>query len=310
MKNRKLIGAFLAGIMAISLVGCGGASSNYSTTNLASADNSWKSADMATTSLAETADETNDAAASTAVTPEGSRKIVYTSSLNVECADAASTASKVKGDVAASGGYVESSSKDTGTSYLYYYITARIPSNKYSDFMAAADKYGNVTSQNENTEDITLNYVDVEAHIKALEDQRDRLNTLMDNAQDLDSVLKIQAQLTDILYQLDSYESQIKAMDNQVDYCTVSFTLSQPTIVSPASELFGDRVAAAWSNGIHVFVDFVEGTVLAVVTLLPFIGIVAAASFAIVAWKKKHTKTKKASLTYVKPDADKNTKNN
>ena len=285
MRGKRIITMVLAAAMTLSFAACGSSTGSYAST----ADN----AGTADFKSEESASDTGDVSAAKGSGSDISaaaqnRKIVYTSSLAIECKDVEKAADSIRSDVSAAGGYIESSSKDAETSYILYCITARIPADKYADFMANTGNYGNVTGQNEQTDDITENYVDVQAHIQALENQRDSLNTLLANAADLDSVLKIESQLSDVQYQLDSYEAQLKLMDSQVDYCTVSFNLSQPTIVTPVSELFGDKVAAAWSNGIHAFVQFLEGIVLLLVSLAPFLALAAVIAFIVVKIRKKH----------------------
>ena len=49
-----------------------------------------------------------------------------------------------------------------------------------------------MTSLNESAQDITAEYVDVEARLKALNDQRDRLNALADKAETTADLLEIE----------------------------------------------------------------------------------------------------------------------
>lgn len=57
-----------------------------------------------------------------------------------------------------------------------------------------------MTSLNESAQDITAEYVDVEARLKALNDQRDRLNALADKAETTADLLEIESQLSDVQY--------------------------------------------------------------------------------------------------------------
>ena len=111
-------------------------------------------------------------------TVESSRKIVYNASVRMETTDYDTTRAGLQEAVTAANGYLESTdqggSKDSGSRYTYY--TARIPAENYRSFLTAAGEAGNVTSLNESAQDITAEYVDVEARLKALNDQRDRLN--------------------------------------------------------------------------------------------------------------------------------------
>jgi hypothetical protein len=151
-------------------------------------------------------------------TVESSRKIVYNASVRMETTDYDTTRAALQEAVTAANGYLESTdqggSKDSGSRYTYY--TARIPAENYRSFLTAAGEAGNVTSLNESAQDITAEYVDVEARLKALNDQRDRLNALADKAETTADLLEIESQLSDVQYQLESYTGQMRLMDNQV----------------------------------------------------------------------------------------------
>ena len=125
-------------------------------------------------------------------TVESSRKIVYNASVRMETTD-----------------------YDTTRAALQEAVTARIPAENYRSFLTAAGEAGNVTSLNESAQDITAEYVDVEARLKALNDQRDRLNALADKAETTADLLEIESQLSDVQYQLESYTGQMRLMDNQ-----------------------------------------------------------------------------------------------
>ena len=162
-------------------------------------------------------------------TVESSRKIVYNASVRMETTDYDTTRAALQEAVTAANGYLESTdqggSKDSGSRYTYY--TARIPAENYRSFLTAAGEAGNVTSLNESAQDITAEYVDVEARLKALNDQRDRLNALADKAETTADLLEIESQLSDVQYQLESYTGQMRLMDNQVRYSTVDISLQE-----------------------------------------------------------------------------------
>ena len=65
-------------------------------------------------------------------------------------------------------------------------------------------------------EDITNQYVDVEARLESLQAQQERLYELLEQAQDIETVLAIQNQLTEIQYQIESYTAQQRSYDQQV----------------------------------------------------------------------------------------------
>ena len=154
------------------------------------------------------------------------------------------------------GGYIEQSSLDSGSAYYSSYnrysnMTVRIPSDKLDGFINEVKETANVTYISESTEDITLRYVDVESRKIALETERDRLLELLEKAETVEDIITIEGRLSEVRYQLESYTSQLRTMDNQVDYSTVHINIHEvqrETNVEPKTfweevkEEFGDTL--------------------------------------------------------------------
>ena len=220
----------------------------------------------------------SDDLTSSMLDPSTVESIVYNASVRMETTDYDTTRAALQEAVTAANGYLESTdqggSKDSGSRYTYY--TARIPAENYRSFLTAAGEAGNVTSLNESAQDITAEYVDVEARLKALNDQRDRLNALADKAETTADLLEIESQLSDVQYQLESYTGQMRLMDNQVRYSTVDISLQEVQVLTPTATTFGEKFVEAVTSGWRGFVDGAEDLILVVVYLWPVVLIVLA----------------------------------
>ena len=170
-------------------------------------------------------------------------------------------------------------------------MTIRVPEDKLDAFMNQLDSTGTVTSATESTEDVTLQYTDIEAHKKALKTEYDRVMELLEKAETMDQILALESKLSDLRYQLDSYESQLRVMDNQITYSTVSLTLREVEYEKDADKSYGTRIANAFKDGIHDvksgLADFSVWFVLVLPSLV-VLGIVIAILVAIgkAIWKK------------------------
>lgn len=151
---------------------------------------------------------------------------VETESFDVLLASAQSQAEEL-------GGYIESSSI-SNSSYASSTsaarsarLTARIPSEKLDGYLAGISKQSNVTRKSESTEDVTLQYVDLQSHKKALLAEQESLLSMMEQAESIEDIIAINEQLTDVRYQIESMESQLRTYDNQVDYSTVNLYIDE-----------------------------------------------------------------------------------
>lgn len=78
-------------------------------------------------------------------------------------------------------------------------MTVRIPTKHLEAFLQAAQASGNVVSQSETTEDVTLQYSDVESRKKSLEIEQERIWALLEKAESLESVIALEERLSEIL---------------------------------------------------------------------------------------------------------------
>lgn len=228
---------------------------------------------------------------------KSSRKLIRTKSVTVETKNLDKSLEKINTAIDTFGAYVEHSTLDS-PSYVSEYddkrtytMTIRVPEDKLDAFMNQLDSTGTVTSATESTEDVTLQYTDIEAHKKALKTEYDRVMELLDKAETMDQILALESKLSDLRYQIDSYESQLKVMDNQITYSTVSLTLKEVEYEKDADTSYGTRIVNAFKDGIHDvksgLADFSVWLVLVFPSLV-VLGIVIAILVAIgrAIWKK------------------------
>ena len=157
-----------------------------------------------------TADGGGAATLTPQATGESARKIIYNADLSLESTDFDAARTALTDAVEAHGGYISysdlSGSAEDQDRYSHY--TVRIPADSYRAFLEAVSGAANVLSVSESAEDITSEYIDVEARIASLENQRSRLNELADTAETTADLLEIESQLSDVQYQLESYTRQ------------------------------------------------------------------------------------------------------
>lgn len=321
IKKAKIAVPLLIAVLAFS--GCSDATSTptadvasgYSSGVSSFASTTSNSADSGTSDYSYTDDVSNDSADDYSASSEfsskasdksvevndneskSSRKLIRTKSVTVETKNLDKSLEKVNTAIDTFGAYVEHSTLDS-PSYVSEYddkrtytMTIRVPEDKLDAFMNQLDSTGTVTSATESTEDVTLQYTDIEAHKKALQTEYDRVMELIGKAETMDQILALESKLSDLRYQIDSYESQLKVMDNQITYSTVSLTLKEVEYEKDADTSYGTRIVNAFKDGIHDvksgLADFSVWLVLVFPSLV-VLGIVIAILVAIgrAIWKK------------------------
>ena len=221
-------------------------------------------------------------------TDSASAKIIYTANLSLESKDYDAARAALDAALQAAGGYLESSSEYSGTDdSRSVSLTYRVPQENYDSFLAAIAEAGNVTYKNQQADDVTAQYLDVETRLENLKAQRTRLQQLQQQADNLSDLLEIESSLTDVQSQIESWQSQMDWYSDQVEQCTVYVSLSEVSTYSPPSEGFGSRIASAFADGWQNFVDGVQQLVVTLAGAWPVVVIAAAVAAGVVVWKKK-----------------------
>ncbi len=118
----------------------------------------------------------------------------------------------------------------------YGSIVARIPKARLNEFLNTVDDTSNVISRNETTENVTLKYVDVESHKKALEIEQERLLALLEKVETLEDIITLEGRLSTVRYELESYEAQLRTYDNLVEYSTVTMNIQEVERMTTVAE--------------------------------------------------------------------------
>ena len=194
-----------------------------------------------------------DSAAGLTAPAQSDRKLIRTVSMDAETENYDTLITALEEKLTALGGYTESRQTGTyGSTRRWSSMTIRIPADNLSAFVTHVSKNANVLSTSEETKDVTLQYVDTESKITALETEQARLLELLAGAQNLSEILEIEARLSDVTYELERYASQKRSYDNQITYATVRLTVEEVEVLTPVEEpsVF-DRIRTGFTSSLH-----------------------------------------------------------
>lgn len=236
------------------------------------------------------------------INPNTERLLIRTVSMVTETKDIETVKNDIETQVKSCGGYIENANmsgtgKNRDLRTVNY--TIRIPADKVDGLISQIGNSCTVLSSNENSTDVTLEYVDTQAKIESLRVEYDQLIKLLKEADDLDTIIVLQNRLSEVRYQIESYESRIRVLENQVTYATLNLTIREvleETTIEPAHiPTFGEQIAEQFKETWENTKEFGKNLVLVIIACLPgiiFLGINAIIVVVIVKSVKKKRRKK------------------
>ena len=239
---------------------------------------------VAETEAAEPAPEANQATGSNAggtqnqpnVDPTKGRLLIRTVNMTAETKEFDNVRNAVEDKVKELGGYIERSGvSGTGTAGSLHNATyvIRIPAEKLDELISTVGSNCTVTNSSESTTDVTLSYVDTKARLDSLRVEQEQLMELLKQAKDLDSIIVLQNRITEIRYQIESAESTLRVLENQVTYATLSLRLREVMEIKPQEpphiDTYGEKIVKTFKNSLKNIGEFFKGVFLVLVAVSP-----------------------------------------
>ena len=265
---KKLTALLLSLLLVLSLAACGASSKATQAAPMAAkADYAMvEEAAMEAPAAMNTGNSLKGAGETGSTALPENRKWVITVNMDAETEDLDGLMAGLDAEITALDGYVEDQEIYNGSSYSSRRhrnanLTIRIPADRVDAFTEAVSGIANVVSTNVSRDDITLQYVDTESRVTALKTEETRLLELLAQAETMADLLEIEARLSDVRYELESYSSRLRVYDNQVDYATIYLFISEVQEYTPVAEkTVWERIRDGFKSSIEGvtdgFVDF------------------------------------------------------
>jgi len=142
------------------------------------------------------------------------RKIVKTGSMTLEVEDIAETLDEVAEMADEFNGYVVSSYKHEYERGVSGHITIRVPSEKFEEAFARLRQLAvAVPDETTTAKDVTEEYVDLEAQLSNLLATEAQYLTLMEKAENVEEMLKVQKELSNVRGQIEQIEGRMKYLE-------------------------------------------------------------------------------------------------
>ena len=202
-------------------------------------------------------------------------KIIKTSYLTIEVRNVTASLDPLRSIATAHGGYVGSLSVNTRYGdRLYAVLTMRVPSHEFDSTITEIKTLGSLKSESLSADDVTEEYVDLQARRTALASQLAQYNRIMERAVNVSEILEVQVQIERVQVELDRIDGRLKYLDNRVDYATITVALQEP---EPVGGREGFSFVSVINESIAGFLAVTAGLIIILISIIPLIilGVVA-----------------------------------
>ena len=165
------------------------------------------------------------------------RKIVTNVDMNVRVDDVNKAMEAVTQLVDASGGFVVSVSRNEDEFESYAFMSFRVPSNNLEATLARVRGLSErVERENRSSQDVTTEFVDVEARLGNLQAAEQQLMVLFERSGKVSDVLEVQRELTNIRGQIESLQGRLNYLSQTTATSLVSVWFHPTTDPAPVAD--------------------------------------------------------------------------
>ncbi|USK79993.1 DUF4349 domain-containing protein [Peribacillus frigoritolerans] len=217
------------------------------------------------------------------------RKVIHQAQLELKVKNLEKAQMKIENKAAEFGGYiVESNVYREDEELVEGTITVRVPEAHFQDFLTDSEgEASEVVGRNVTGQDVTEQYVDLKARLKSKRAVEERLLAFMKDAEKTEDLLKISSDLAVVQEEIEQLTGQMKYLENQASYSTVTITLSQDRIVVPGidnKELnTWERTKKQLATSANLLLKAGSGIIVFIIGNLPILIILGGAG-AVVHW--------------------------
>ncbi len=215
------------------------------------------------------------ASASAVDTASSDRKIIRNAELDLEADDPEDAQRRITALAELKGGFVvesqQSSSDIKANSRDIVSMTVRVPAARFGDALTEIRQTATrVVLETVKGEDVTEQFIDIEAQLKAKKALEQQFMEIMKRANTVGDALTVQSQLADVRGDIERIEGRKRFLANQSNLSTIKIRLKTQKLFAANSAGFGGRLSDSFTAGADVALNFVFGFLTFIVAALPF----------------------------------------
>jgi uncharacterized protein DUF4349 len=196
--------------------------------------------------------------------PADAAKIVKTGSVDLQLAHGTlrATTNRVTAIAVGAGGYVAESKTSYGGAQPTAEMTIRVPVGAFESAIARLGRMPGVKvlAENENGADVTAQYTDLQAQLRAATTERDSLLVVLSRAESIGDILAVRDRVTAVQREVDQLQGRINLLGDQAAFSSIAVSLTEkPRPGTPVHEVTPPTgISKAWHDARDGFSNAIE----------------------------------------------------
>lgn len=154
-------------------------------------------------------------------------------------------------------------------------MTLRIPQDDFEPFLETLTngEIAELLSTSRGSQDVTMSIRDLDIRLESINARVDRLNELLDDAQNIADIIEIQNSLDAAILERDQLMAEQQNLNDQVSRSTVTATLREVMELEEggSQRSFWDELGRAFAQTGYRAIDVLQQGILSLVFLLPYL---------------------------------------
>ena len=213
------------------------------------------------------------------LTAEVERKIIYTAHIELVVKELETAIAEVKQLVQGHKGYIAKSEVrgQVGQRRTAEYVL-RVPVNNFTALQEGLLQLGFAERNTMESQDVTEEYVDVEARLQVLKREEEALRKLLQESTSRSDLLQTREHLLQVCAQIERAQGRLNLLSRMTALSTIHLKLWEEHNYRPpvpkAAPTFGERISATFYSSWNNFLSFLIQCTLTAVALTPWLPVI------------------------------------
>jgi hypothetical protein len=195
--------------------------------------------------------------------PEITRKVVYKAELSLEVRSPGDAQAKITALAEREGGFVANAAReDSEGRPSDVTLVLKVPAERFSAVLGEIRRLGTgKRAERIDSEDVTDEYVDLDARLRVQTRLEEQLLELMKTATTVEAALNVHKELANVRTEVERIQGRKQLLEREVALSTIRVTLAAPPTQSVSVAKIGDSVSQASSDAVVVANGIVVGAI-------------------------------------------------